>query len=111
MFRRTDCHFSLDPAVMEARSRSRDMPPTLFFSTDCHFSLDPAVMEARPSHPASETAIQPQRLRSSRSTRRWRQELICSSTAGDSAPRVGSRANRAQRVCVRVGPSSMLGGV
>ena len=50
MFRRTDCHFSLDPAVMEARSRSRDQryaADTFFCSTDCHFSLDPAVMEAR----------------------------------------------------------------
>ena len=51
----------------------------MFRRTDCHFSLAPAVMEARPSHPASETAIQPQRLRSSRSTRRWRQGLISSS--------------------------------
>jgi len=31
--------------------------------------------------------------------------------AGDSVPRVGSRANRAQRVCVRAGPSSVRRGV
>ena len=31
-----------------------------------------------------------------------------SATAGDSVPRVGSRADRAQRVCARVGPSLVL---